>query len=112
MIGGHPDRDLFETNVGRVLDRIARGRGHVQIRAYGEMVDVLWKEGRPEAAIELEILWNKLALKHTFSLLCGYSMGNFYKQADQYHDVCSQHTHVFDSAATEPVFNTQPVRFA
>jgi hypothetical protein len=58
------------------------------------MVDVLWKKGRAEAAIKLEILWNELAQTHTFQLLCGYSMGNFYKQTKYFEQVCQQHSHV------------------
>jgi DcmR-like sensory protein len=89
-----PDPDLFEQNVGRLIQQMVAGRGRPLIRAYGEMVDVLWKQGRPEAAIKLEILWNKLALKYSFALLCGYAMGNFYKQAKHLDDVCAQHTQI------------------
>jgi len=94
MIGDVPDPDLFDQNVGSVVKQVLDGRGRTIVRAYGEMVDVLWKQGRAEAAINLEILWNKLALKHSFALLCGYSMGNFYKQAKQIEDIRSHHTHV------------------
>jgi hypothetical protein len=96
MSGGLPDADLFTEHVGAIFQQILRGRGNAVIRAYGEMVDVLWKQGNSEGAIALEILWNKLALRHAFSLLCGYSMGNFFKQAEQFHDICRLHTHVFD----------------
>ena len=41
------------------------------------MVDLLWKQGKTEAAIRLEVLWNNLADSHVFSLLCGYAIGNF-----------------------------------
>jgi hypothetical protein len=34
------------------------------------------------------------AATHTFSLLCGYAIGNFYKQAAGLDEVASQHTHV------------------
>ena len=47
-----------------------------------------------EAAIKVEILWNKLADKFSFALLCGYAMGNFYKQAKQLEDICALHTYV------------------
>ena len=63
------------------------------IRAYGEMVDVLWKAGQTAAAIQLEMLWNQLAQTHQFALLCGYSMGNFYKDAAQ-QEISGLHTHV------------------
>jgi hypothetical protein len=64
------------------------------IRAYGEMVDVLWKDGKPDAAIRLEMLWNRLAAKYGFALLCGYAMGSFYKQTKRFEDVCRQHAHI------------------
>jgi DcmR-like sensory protein len=94
MIGDVPDPDLFEQSVGGVVKQVLDGRGRKIVRAYGEMVDVLWKQGQAESAITLEILWNKLALKYSFALLCGYAMGNFYKQAKQLEHVREQHTHV------------------
>jgi hypothetical protein len=94
MIGDAPDPELFEETVGLIVQQMLDGRGRIVVRAYGEMVDVLWKQGRTESAIKLEILWNKLALKYRFALLCGYAMGNFYKQAKQLDDICAQHTHV------------------
>ncbi|MFL6280924.1 MAG: MEDS domain-containing protein [Vicinamibacterales bacterium] len=96
MIGDTPDPELFEKNVGIVIKQAFEnaGRSGTVVRAYGEMVDVLWKEGRAEAALALEILWNKLIVKHGFALLCGYSMGCFYKQPRQLAAVRSHHTHV------------------
>ncbi|HJR58726.1 MAG TPA: MEDS domain-containing protein [Vicinamibacterales bacterium] len=96
MIGGTPDPYLFHSYMGTIFDQVAKGRPRTGIRAYGEMVDLLWKTGQAEAAIKLEILWNALATKFAFSLLCGYSMGQFYKQPDLYRQVCEQHTAVFD----------------
>ena len=43
------------------------------VRAYGEMVDLLWMNGQETAAVSLEILWNQLIARSTCSLLCGYS---------------------------------------
>lgn len=94
MLGEHPDPELFEENVGMVIKQTLDGRGGSGARAYGEMVDVLWKEGRSEALLAVEILWNKLVIRHGFALLCGYSMGNFYKQPWQLEALRSQHTHV------------------
>lgn len=94
MVGDEPNADRFEDSVGRLIDQTLAGRGRSTIRAYGEMVDVLWKQGRSESAIKLEILWNKLALKHNFALLCGYSMGSFYKQTNHLEQVAALHSHV------------------
>ncbi len=55
---------------------------------------MLWKRGLADAAIYLEILWNRLAARYAFALLCGYRMGNFYRQAEKFEEVCRQHTHV------------------
>ena len=94
MISEHPDPAAFKRHVGDVIEQALGGRRRTPVRAYGEMVDLLWKQGRVEAAIRLEILWNELATTHAFSLVCGYSMGNFYKQAEQFQRICEQHTHV------------------
>src|SRR5438128_2163667 len=57
MVDGRPDPDRFETVVGSVV-RTATLRARVS--AYGEMVDVLWRDGQTSAALELEELWNGL----------------------------------------------------
>jgi KaiC/GvpD/RAD55 family RecA-like ATPase len=95
MVHGTPDAQRFEDSVGKLIGEVLEGRqDKVLIRAYGEMVDVLWKEGKPDAAIRLEMLWNRLAQRYGFALLCGYSMGNFYKETKGFEAICRQHTHV------------------
>jgi len=104
MDGGMPDRERFEASVGRlVVEIMDRHEDRVLIRAYGEMVDVLWKEGRSEAAIRLEMFWNRLAQRYGFALLCGYSMGNFYKETKGFEAICRQHTHVIAPLAQPAV---------
>lgn len=98
MIDGMPDARRFRRAMVPVLERASRGRKRASIRAYGEMVDVLWKAGSTVAATRLEMLWNDLAQTHEFSLLCGYAMGNFYKAAS-HQEICSLHTHVVTDAA-------------
>ena len=102
MAGDVPDPGAFRKNVGDAIDQALGGRLRTPVRAFGEMVDVLWKQGRPEAAIKLEILWNELAASHSFQLMCGYSMGNFYKQAQYFEQVCQQHTHVSSDTKVVP----------
>ena len=94
MRDGVPDPDAFRCHVGGVLKGATTGRPiTTAVRAYGEMVDCLWKSDAAVAAVRLEVLWNQLADTCDFSLLCGYSMGHFYKQG-AYEDICGQHTHV------------------
>jgi hypothetical protein len=93
MRNGMPDAARFNDTMTPVIHQACRGRRNCLIRAYGEMVDVLWKSGDTAAAIRLEMLWNQLAQTHSFTLLCGYSMGHFYKNAGQ-QAVRRQHSHI------------------
>ncbi len=70
MVDGSPDANRFTTVLGGVLDA-ARG-GELGVRAFGEMVALLWRDGNVAAAIAVESLWNDLAASRQFSLLCSY----------------------------------------
>jgi signal transduction histidine kinase len=97
MSGGAPNARRFRHTIGGVLDgarsRSTSGSG---LRLYGEMVDLLWKDGNADGAIRLEELWNDLAQRSPFTLLCAYSMSNFSSadDAERFADVCGHHTHV------------------
>ena len=101
MSDGMPDAQRFEETSTRAIEKLCRGRKDCTIRAYGEMVDVLWKNRQEAAAIRLEMLWNKLAMSHDFQLLCGYAMGNFYKDAGLA-AVHNQHSHVVTEQGLTP----------
>ena len=88
-----PNPGAFRDHVGGVITQVGQGRERCTIRAYGEMVDLLWKDGLTAAAIQVETLWNQLARAHHFKLLCSYSMGNFYK-GSAFDDIKSQHSHL------------------
>jgi len=98
MVEGRPNPASFKEVVGAIIDRVCWFSGEPVVRAYGEMVDVLWRRGECDAAIELELLWNDLAAQYSFSLLCGYAMGPFMKRAGRA-EVCALHTQVHDGHA-------------
>jgi hypothetical protein len=93
MTNGKPQAEAFNNCMCEVIRTVCRGRPDRTVRIYGQMVDLLWKDGEQEAAISLEMLWNQLANTQAFSLLCGYAMGHFYKDAN-FDEVCRHHTHV------------------
>lgn len=95
MVGLLPDRELFIATVGSVFERLLNKRHYLVVRAYGEMVDLLWSDGNLEGAIRLEELWNELADQYKYSLLCGYSVDHFLHEAgvDDIRLVCERHTH-------------------
>jgi PAS domain S-box-containing protein len=100
MRNGQPDSRLFEAEVGKLIANQARSAGSIRLRAYGEMVDVLWKQGERAAALLLEGLWNDLQSRHSFTLLCAYAMANFYKEPAALQRVCATHTHVMEGGET------------
>ncbi|MGO9495220.1 MAG: MEDS domain-containing protein [Solirubrobacteraceae bacterium] len=64
------EADAFRRVVGPIIRSAAQaGR---PVRAYGEMVALLWDAGDVLGAIELEELWTQLGCELPFSLLCGY----------------------------------------
>jgi PAS domain S-box-containing protein len=73
----------FREIIGSVLERAEAGWRGTAVHAYGEMVDLLWREGLPENAIRLEEFWNHLAQTHNFSLLCGYPANQFLHEAQK-----------------------------
>jgi hypothetical protein len=93
MVNGEPDAGKFKESICEVITRACRGREDCTVRIFGQMVDVLWSSDKQDAAIRLEMLWNQLAKTEAFSLLCGYAMGHFYKDASR-DVICSHHTHV------------------
>lgn len=73
MYNDTPDWEDLRRAIGSVLERVrAFGRGTT--RVYGEMVNVLWQEGKQKAAIRLEEYWNELARLYPFSLFCSYML--------------------------------------
>jgi hypothetical protein len=92
-VDGMPDAGRFRRVITPVLEDASGPDRHRPIRAYGEMVDLLWKRGESASAIRLEGLWNALGNTHAFSLLCGYSLTNTYTNS-AVDEICSHHTHV------------------
>jgi PAS domain S-box-containing protein len=99
MRGGDPDPELFRTELGALIDRLSAQAKSRRLRVYGEIVDVLWLSGQHSAALRLEELCNDLQDRHSFNLLCAYSMAGFYKEPAAVHQVGAGHTGV---RATDP----------
>jgi PAS domain S-box-containing protein len=98
MVDGWPDEQRFYGVLEPVLlqARSAISPKGPPVVAFGEMVALLWAEGNYEAAIRLEQLWNELAGRQSFSLLCAYSLAGFGKKSDDdlFRRVCEEHDHV------------------
>jgi hypothetical protein len=65
----------FHGTIGQLVrSLVARGP---RLRIFGEMVDVLAAAGHFGCAEQLEALWNGLAARRPFMLMCGYSAVTF-----------------------------------
>jgi hypothetical protein len=96
MTNDVPDAERFASSMCDVIARACRGRDGCGVRIYGQMVDILWGEGRYDAAIRVEMLWSQLAVARAFSLMCGDSMGHFYEDVSLA-EIRGHHTHVIAS---------------
>ena len=94
MVNGAPDSRLFRETIGSVMARASKGGRRV--RAFGEMVALLWAEGKGDAAIQLEELWNDLARTYSFSLFCAYPMEAFrgVSNGKPFVHICQAHSRV------------------
>lgn len=96
MCDGKPDWRRFEQVVGGTIRGLRRAKPSARLRAYGEMVGILWAAGQVDAAVQLEKFWNVLLGGDGFTLFCGYPIDVF---ADAFevgavHELLCAHTHV------------------
>jgi PAS domain S-box-containing protein len=72
------------------------------------MVSLLWTEGKVEAAIRLEQLWNDLAREHPLSLRCAYLVVDNKTNAQPFIKVCSEHSAVvLDESGTPNILESK-----
>jgi hypothetical protein len=97
-VNDKPDMGGFDAVIGKLIRRAA-GSGR-PVRAYGEMVAMLWEAGLLTAAIELEQMWNELNRKEKFALLCAYPAGSVAgeQHSAAFTEVCRLHAAIVDEA--------------
>lgn len=94
MVDGWPDDQLFADFIENLLRRASLHNRRV--RAFGEMVSLLWARGEGAATVQLERLWNQACEGHTFSLLCAYPSAGFTGSDSQaLYDICTAHAKSF-----------------
>jgi signal transduction histidine kinase len=102
-VEGWPNEQGFKEVVGGIMAKAAAAAQgeHPRVVIFGEMVALLLADGKPEAAIRLEQLWNSLAETRSFSLFCAYPMSSFKKETDAnlFLKVCNEHSSVIPTEA-------------
>jgi hypothetical protein len=93
MVNKWPDEELFFKLVTGLIERAsADGR---RVRAFGEMVALLWARGDVAATIRLEYLWNKVCKTPEFSLFCAYPKAGITEDTSRsMAEICAAHSRI------------------
>jgi MEDS: MEthanogen/methylotroph, DcmR Sensory domain len=93
MVKDWPDDELFlDFIMGLVSRASADGR---RVRAFGEMVALLWAEGNTAATLRLEDLWKTVCKLKNLPLLCAYPKQGIAKHSSSLMtQICAAHSRI------------------
>ena len=72
-----PDPRVFKGVIGDIFGQVRAGGSYQKMRAWGELVDVLWERGDVAASMNLEDLFDQLNKKIGIAMFCSYLTDNF-----------------------------------
>ncbi|PTQ78012.1 MEDS domain-containing protein [Nitrosomonas ureae] len=67
-----------------------------KVRTFGEMVDILWKNGHQNLAVELEGMWHDSCHENDFMHFCTYLLDSLEpaEYTDSLERICNSHNHL------------------
>jgi hypothetical protein len=90
MVSDWPDEKLFTDFVSLLISKAKLS--NQKVRAFGEMVALLWAKGQIDATVRLEYLWNKFCDNKSLALFCAYPQSGFTQDARESIDhICGTH---------------------
>src|SRR5215213_8123363 len=96
MDGGMPDGNIFKPLAKETIAKARAGGKYPRVRWWGEMVNVLYVEGKPRASTRLEEFFDEVAHEERIAIFCSFLMDKFdpkiYDEA--FGNVCRTHSHV------------------
>jgi len=94
-----PDAERFMKASGELLATALKAAAgeHPRVAVCGECAALLHAEGKAEAGVELERLWNELAKLYNVDSLCGYPIERFRgkEQGHTFQRICAEHSAVY-----------------
>jgi hypothetical protein len=68
-----------------------------RVAACGECAPLLWAQGKAEAAIRLEQLWDEIARTYDVDILCGYPLSGVHRDENShvFQRICAEHSAVY-----------------
>ncbi len=108
MVNNWPDENLFNELITSLFKRAHQKNR--KVRAFGEMVALLWQQGLNGATVQLESLWNKLHQQKEFTLFCAYpKIGVTEDMHTSMEKICCEHSKIIDGSrrpSTEIFYKT------
>jgi CheY-like chemotaxis protein len=99
MVNDLPDSDKFFKVTGDLIADAAKAARvkPARVAACGECAPFLWAQGKAEAAIQLEHLWNEIAKSHGLDVLCPYPLVSFQGGTGSriFERICAEHSAVY-----------------
>lgn len=96
MDGNWPNENKFHVLFHDILAK-ARGEENRKVRAFGDMVAVLWERKLAVATMYLEGLWEQLREIENFTLFCAYPKSCFSNEnLHGIESICRSHSKVID----------------
>ena len=98
MVDNMPDAARFFQIASGLIEAAAKAakQQHHGVVLCGEGTSVLWVEGKPDAAIRLEQLWDSVGAAFKVNILCGYALSSFHGEEDEhvFQSICAEHSAV------------------
>jgi DNA-binding NarL/FixJ family response regulator len=98
MVNDLPDPVRFRKVAGDLVAAAAKAaKGErPRVSACGECAPILWAQGKADAAVQLEHLWDEIARTCNMDILCGYVLNSFQREQEShiYERICSEHSAV------------------
>jgi DNA-binding NarL/FixJ family response regulator len=98
MVNDLPDPVRFLKIAGDLVAAAAKAaKGErPRVAACGECAPILWAQGRADAAIQLEHLWDEIAKTGDVDILCGYVLNSRQREREShsYERICAEHSAV------------------
>jgi DNA-binding NarL/FixJ family response regulator len=99
MVNGMPDANRFFEVAGGLVEAAAKGarQEHHAVVVCGECAPTLWAEGKADAAIRVEQLFNQVGKAFGLDMLCGYALSSFHDKEDEhiFQSICAEHSAVY-----------------
>jgi DNA-binding NarL/FixJ family response regulator len=98
MVNGMPDTTRFFEVAGGLIEAAAKAaRQHCGVVVCGECSPTLWAEGKADAAIRVERLFDQAGKAFGLDLLCGYDLSSFHGEEDEhvFQSICAEHSAVY-----------------